>query len=155
MSDLVGNPEDRFSRDDAKLESIRQDNYEVKKRFLQNVVLSVIFTSESFQVLNQYNFLTNNTCTNYKKTMLNYIFIWAASWENQQCGFWPGLTQTRLYSHWRWLKAWNFVFMKQRYSTIQVANTKVLISFAVYREADLRLCFRICRLFVFSWRGSF
>ena len=23
-----------------------------------------------------------------------------------------------------------------------------------YREADLRLCFRICRLLVFSWRGS-
>ena len=34
--------------------------------------------------------------------------IWAATWENQQCGFWPGLTQTRLYSHWRWLEAWNF-----------------------------------------------
>ena len=24
-----------------------------------------------------------------------------------------------------------------------------------YREADLRLCFRICRLFVFPWGGSF
>ena len=23
-----------------------------------------------------------------------------------------------------------------------------------YREADLRLCFRICRLLVFSWGGS-
>ena len=23
-----------------------------------------------------------------------------------------------------------------------------------YREADLRLCFRICRMLVFSWRGS-
>ena len=23
-----------------------------------------------------------------------------------------------------------------------------------YREADLRLCFRICRTLVFSWRGS-
>ena len=24
-----------------------------------------------------------------------------------------------------------------------------------YREADLRLCFRICKMLVFSWRGSF
>ena len=24
-----------------------------------------------------------------------------------------------------------------------------------YREADLRLCFRICRLLVFPWDGSF
>ena len=23
-----------------------------------------------------------------------------------------------------------------------------------YREADLRLCFRLCRLFVFPWGGS-
>ena len=30
----------------------------------------------------------------------------------QQCGFLPGLTQTRLFSHWRWLEAWNFVFRK-------------------------------------------
>ena len=51
--------------------------------------------------------------------------------ENQQCGFWPGLTQTRLYSYWRWLEAWNFVFRKKRYCSIQVAKTKALISFAV------------------------
>ena len=56
---------------------------------------------------------------------------WAATWENQQCGFWPGLTQTRLYNYWRWLEAWNFVFRKKRYCTIQVAKTKALISFAV------------------------
>ena len=33
----------------------------------------------------------------------------------------------------------------------------MLISFAVtadHREADLRLCFRICKTLVFSWRGS-
>ena len=57
---------------------------------------------------------------------------WAASWKNQQCGFWPGLTQTRLYSYWRWLEAWNFVFRKKRYCTIQVAKTKALISFCVF-----------------------
>ena len=40
-------------------------------------------------------------------------------------------TQTRLYSHRRWLETWNFGFGKQRYCTIQVAKTKALISFAV------------------------
>ena len=58
-------------------------------------------------------------------------FKWACAWENQQFGFWPGLTRTRLYSYWRWLKAWNFVFRKKRYCTIQVAKAKALISFAV------------------------
>ena len=46
-------------------------------------------------------------------------------------GFWPGLTQTRLYSHRRWLEAWNFRFRKKRDCTICVAKTKALISFAV------------------------
>ena len=37
-----------------------------------------------------------------------------------------------------------------------VAKTKALISFAVSnREADLRLCFRICKKPVFSRRGSY
>ena len=46
-------------------------------------------------------------------------------------GFQPGPTQTGLFSHWRWLEAWNFGFRKQRDCTIQVAKTKALISFAV------------------------
>ena len=34
-----------------------------------------------------------------------------------------------------------------------IAKTKALIT--CYREADLHLCFRICRLLVFSGDGSF
>ena len=34
-------------------------------------------------------------------------YKWAPAWENQQCRFWQGLTQTMLYSYWRWLEAWN------------------------------------------------
>ena len=45
--------------------------------------------------------------------------------------FRPGLTETGLYSHRRWLETWNFGFGKQRDCTIQVAKTKALISFAV------------------------
>ena len=46
-------------------------------------------------------------------------------------GFRPGPTQTRLYSHTRWLEAGNFRFRKKRDCIIRVAKTKVLISFAV------------------------
>ena len=40
---------------------------------------------------------------------------------------------------------------------MRVAKTKALISYQLrgYREADLRLCFRICKLLVFPRSGSF
>ena len=44
---------------------------------------------------------------------MHYI-IWASSWENPcLLGFWPGMTQTRLYKHRKWLEAWNFVFRRR------------------------------------------
>ena len=46
-------------------------------------------------------------------------------------GLKPGLTQTGLYSHRRWLEAWNFQFRKQTDCTIYVAKTKALISCVV------------------------
>ena len=39
--------------------------------------------------------------------------------------------------------------LSKRNCTIRVAKTKALISFAGHREADLHLCFRLCRLLVF------
>ena len=66
-------------------------------------------------------------------------------------GFRLGLTQTRLNSHRRWLEACNFIFRKKRDCTIYVAKTKALIDqLCGYREADLRLCFRICIKKTFS-----
>ena len=45
----------------------------------------------------------------------------------------------------------NFGFKKKRKCTIRVAKTKALIyQIRGNREADLRLCFRIYRLLVFS-----
>ena len=67
------------------------------------------------------------------------------AWENQQFGFWPGLTQTRPYSYWKWLEDWNFVLRKKRYCTIQVAKTKALIR---------GLCFRICKSVCFPHAGA-
>ena len=46
-------------------------------------------------------------------------------------GFRPSPTQTRLYSHRRWLEPGNFRFEKKRNFTIPVAKTKVLISCVV------------------------
>ena len=40
-----------------------------------------------------------------KKRKRNYQNIWAASWENQQCGFRTGPTQTDLYKHRKELEA--------------------------------------------------
>ena len=86
------------------------------------------------------------------KTCLQYIR--AASWENQQCGFWPGLTQTRLYSYWRWQEARNSVFRKKRDCTIQV-KTKELISFAVTAKLICVFVFAYAKHWVFSRRGSY
>ena len=61
-------------------------------------------------------------------------------------GFPPGLTQTGLYSHRRWLEACNFVFRKWRDCTIRVVKTKALISFAVTAKL-------IC-VFVFAYAKS-
>ena len=71
------------------------------------------------------------------------VKIWAASWENQQCGFRTGLTQTDLCKHSRQLKAWNFGFKKKRNCTFRVAKTKALISFVVTAKL-------IC-IFVFAY----
>ena len=51
--------------------------------------------------------------------------------KNNNLDFLPGPTQTRLYSHRRWLEAGNFGLRKYRNGTIRVAKTKALISFAV------------------------
>ena len=65
-------------------------------------------------------------------------------------GFRPGPTQTRLYNHTRWLDARNFVPRKKRDCIIRVAKTKNANQLRGDREADLRLCFRICKKPVFS-----
>ena len=49
---------------------------------------------------------------------------------NSLC-FRQGPTQLSLYKHRRWLESGNFGFRKKRNSTIRVAKTKALISFAV------------------------
>ena len=61
-------------------------------------------------------------------------------------GFRPGPTQTRLYSHRRWLEALNFGLRKKRDCTIYVAKTMALFSFAVTAKL-------VC-VFVFAYAKS-
>ena len=62
----------------------------------------------------------------------------------------PGQTQTRLYNHTGWLEAGNFVFRKKMDCSIRVGKKKGADQLRGYSEADLRLCFRICKKPVFS-----
>ena len=111
-----------------------------------------------FQICKILNLCRWSTCVS---SVLNICFLhfYCCCWQIKCVSFEPQrgktynvdsdqcLTQTRLYSHWRWLEAWSFVVRKKRYCTIQVAKTKALII--------PRLCFRICKPLVFSWRSSF
>ena len=79
---------------------------------------------------------------------------WAPAWENQQCRFWPSLTQTRLHSYWWWLEAWNFGFRKSEVLCYpRSEKTKELIIFAVTLKL-ISVCFRICKMLIFSYHGS-
>ena len=51
--------------------------------------------------------------------------------KKKKFGFRPGLTQTGLNSHRRWLEPGNFRLSKKRNCTIRVAKAKALICFAV------------------------
>ena len=64
-----------------------------------------------------------------------------------------GPTQTGLYSHRRWLEAGN---LESRGIVLSACSeNKGTDQLRSYCEADLRLCFRICRLLVFPCGGSF
>ena len=69
-------------------------------------------------------------------------------------GFRPGPTQTGLYSHRSRLKTRNFG-LKKKDCTIRAAKNKGADQLCSYCTADLRLCFRICKLLVFSCGSSF
>ena len=88
------------------------------------------------------------------------VFSWCSSYEPRRensglRGFRPGPTQIRLPSLRKWLEAWNFVFRKERYCTIQVAKTKALISFAVTAKLICVFVFACAKNPVFSRRGSY
>ena len=52
----------------------------------------------------------------------------------------------------RSLKFWSYIEEELYYSS---SKNKGADQLRGYREADLRLCFRLCRLLVFPWGGSY
>ena len=68
--------------------------------------------------------------------------------------FWfqPGPTQTRLYSFRRWLEARGLKFRISKVEGLYYlcSENKDADQLRGYREADLRLCFCICKMWVFS-----
>ena len=60
-------------------------------------------------------------------------------------GVWPGMTQTELYNHRRWLEDWNFRLGKYRDRTIYDAD-----QLHGYRAADLSLCYVKRQVFLSS-----
>ena len=64
----------------------------------------------------------------------------------------PGMTQTRLYSHRRWLKmakGWKFWIKEVEGLYYPCSENKGADQLCGYRAADLRLCFHICKKQVF------
>ena len=63
-------------------------------------------------------------------------------------GFRPGPTHTRLYNYTRWLETRNFI------SIYLCSENKGADQLRSYSEADLRLCFRICKKKRFSHNAA-
>ena len=70
-------------------------------------------------------------------------------------GFRPGPTQTGLRSLRKCLEAWKFCFEEGEELYYPCSKNKDADQLRGYREADLRLCFRICKNPVFWRRGSY
>ena len=69
--------------------------------------------------------------------------------------FRQGPTQTGLYSHRRWLEGFKFRIKVGKGLYCPCSENKDADQLRGYREAVLRICFRICKNPVFSWRGSY
>ena len=61
-------------------------------------------------------------------------------------GFRPGPIQTRLYNHRRWQEALNFGFYEVQASHYPCSENNGTDQLCGYRETDLRLCFRLCKI---------
>ena len=85
---------------------------------------------------------------------MSYL-IWASTWENRSSGV-PTRSNTnravQLLNMARGLKFWIYEVEGLYYPCSKNKDADQLRG---YREADLRLCFRICKNPVFSRRGSY
>ena len=93
MSDLVGNPEDRVSRVEVHIKYVRVPK---SMQVIINHTMAMTF-----------NFIEIIVGKLGRHSITKYLVsdCYATSWENKQCGFRTGLTQTSLYKHRKELEA--------------------------------------------------
>ena len=90
-------------------------------------------------------------CTKWLSTQ-NYEWLpgnnsrWAATWENQQCGFWPRSDTNQAIQLPEMARRWKFWISEVERLHYPSSENKGADQLRGYREADLRLCFRICWL---------
>ena len=83
------------------------------------------------------------------------IIVWAATSENRSLGF-PTRSYTyRAVQPQKMARGLKFRIQKAEELYYLSSENKNADQLRGYREADLRLCFRICKNLVFSRRGSF
>ena len=79
---------------------------------------------------------------------------WASLWENQSSGFPTRSYTNRAVQPQKMARGLKFCIKEVEGLYYPCSENKGADQLRGYQEADLRLCFRICKTLVFSWRGS-
>ena len=91
---------------------------------------------------------------NFSVSLLR-LSIWALSWENLSSGFLTRSDTNRAVQLLKMARGWKFRIQEVKGLHYLCSENKGADQLRGDREADLRLCFRICKKPVFSWRGSY
>ena len=87
--------------------------------------------------------------------VLWFVIVWALLWENRSSGFLTWSNTNRAVQSQMMSRGLKFQIYEVEGLYYLCSENKDADQLGGYREADLRLCFRICKKPVFSWRGSF
>ena len=121
-----------------------------KSRFSQEAAHLVMIVM--MHLISPYGELTKKN--NKWKTQLIFSTNWALLWENRSSGF-PTRSETnRAVQSLNMARGLKFRFQKEEVLYYPCSEKKGADQLRGYREADLRLSFRIYKNLIFSWRGS-
>ena len=138
MSDLVGNPEDRFSHNEAQINLSKQCTH------------STDWTARS-SVYTVCHFICMIT-TIFWMSEFTITYIHQMSPDVRKSTFWfPTRSNTnQAVQLWKMARGLKFRILKVDGLYYLWSENKSADQLRGYREADLRLCFRICKRLVFS-----
>ena len=135
MSDMVGNPEDRFSRDAPQLISLIFYQIRIISTCQQRCAKLKFFVPVCLFFISNEQFISVYFLVNYHLSRVMRKSTFVVSDRN-------------------WARDLTFRVNKVE-GMFYVAKPMALVSCPVYHAADLPLCFRICKKQLISWRGSF